>query len=64
MEVFQLFHFHTGMPILITPDGESREKVIIQDQEMDELSDSRVYLWRIHQSTKTILILMYVGVGG
>ena len=33
---FQLFHFHAGEPILITPEGQLSEKGILQTQKLDE----------------------------
>ena len=59
-----LFTFILGGQFLLPQLANPEKRSLSNKNEMDELSDSRVYLLRIHQSTKTILILMYVGVGG
>ena len=36
LEIFQLFHFYTGRPILITPEGQYREKGNYPNPKLDE----------------------------
>ena len=36
LEIFILFHFHTGEPILITPEGQLSEKGILSTPKLDE----------------------------
>ena len=36
LEIFHLFHFHTGRPILITPEGQYGEKGIHPTSKLDE----------------------------
>ena len=36
LKIFQLFHFHTGRPILITPEGQYWEKGNLTPQEKNE----------------------------
>ena len=36
MKIFRLFHFHTGRPILITPEGQYWEKGILPTLKLDD----------------------------
>ena len=49
LEIFELFHFHTGRPILITPEGQLWKDVNLTTLKMDETEGIEwLGAWYIH----------------
>ena len=41
MKIFQLFHLHSGEPILITPEGQLSEKGILPTPKLDDTATTQ-----------------------